>query len=233
MTKIFHDANAALKDILKDGLVIMAGGFGLCGVPENLIKAIYDSKIVGLTIISNNCGTDEEGLGPLLKNHQIKKMIGSYVGENKTLEQQIINNEIELELNPQGTLAERIRAAGAGIPAFFTATGYGTVVAQDKEVREFNGKKYIMETALHADLAVIKGWKADKAGNVIYSKTARNFNPVMATAAKITVAEVEEIVEPGTLDANNIHTPCIYVHRLIQGTNYRKPIEKLTLRNKN
>jgi 3-oxoacid CoA-transferase subunit A len=210
----------------------MSGGFGLCGIPENLIKAIYDSKIIGLTIISNNCGTDEEGLGPLLKNYQIKKMIGSYVGENKTLEQQSINSQIELELIPQGTLAERIRAAGAGIPAFFTNTGYGTIVAEGKEVREFEGKKYIMETALHADLAIIKGWKADKVGNIIYNKTARNFNPIMATAAKITVAEVEEIVETGSLDPNNIHTPCIYVHRFIQGTSYRKPIEKLTVREK-
>jgi 3-oxoacid CoA-transferase subunit A len=232
MSKIFHNAEAALKEILRDNLVIMAGDFGLCGIPENLIKAIYDSKITGLTIISNNCGTDEEGLGPLLKNYQIKKMIASYVGENKTLEQQSINGQLELELTPQGTLAERIRAAGAGIPAFFTATGYGTVVAKGKEIREFNGKKYIMETALHADLAIIKGWKADKAGNIVYNKTARNFNPMMATAAKTTVAEVEEIVESGSLDPNNIHTPCIYVHHLVQGINYRKPIEKLTVREK-
>ncbi len=232
MTKIFYNAETALKEILRDNLVIMSGGFGLCGIPENLIKAIYDSKITGLTIISNNCGTDEEGLGPLLKNYQIKKMIGSYVGENKTLEQQSINSQIELELIPQGTLAEKIRAAGAGIPAFFTNTGYGTIVAEGKEVREFGGKKYIMETALHADLAIIKGWKADKVGNIIYNKTARNFNPIMATAAKITVAEVEEIVETGSLDPNNIHTPCIYVHRFIQGISYRKPIEKLTVREK-
>jgi 3-oxoacid CoA-transferase subunit A len=230
MTQIFSDASTALKDILRNDLTIMAGGFGLCGVPENLIQAIYDSKVTGLTIISNNCGTDDEGLGILLKNRQIKKMIGSYVGENKTFEQHVLNGELELELNPQGTLAERIRAGGAGIPAFFTPTGYGTIVAEGKEVREFNGKKYIMEQALYADLAIVKGDKADKAGNMIYNKTARNFNPMMAAAAKFTVAEVEEIVETGELDPNFIHTPCIYVHRLLKGKGYRKPIEKLTTR---
>lgn len=230
MTIIYKNAEAALQGVLRDNMVIMSGGFGLCGNPENLIKAIYDSKVTGLTLISNNCGTDEEGLGILLKSRQVKKMIASYVGENKNFEQQSLSGEIELELNPQGTLAERIRAAGAGIPAFFTPTGYGTVVAQGKEVREFDGKKYIMECALRADLAIIKGFKADRAGNIIYNKTARNFNPVMATAATITIAEVEEIVEDGELDPNNIHTPCVYVQRLIQGSNYRKPIEKLTVR---
>ena len=230
MTIIYKNAEAALQGVLRDNMVIMSGGFGLCGNPENLIKAIYDSKVTGLTLISNNCGTDEEGLGILLKSRQVKKMIASYVGENKNFEQQSLSGEIELELNPQGTLAERIRAAGAGIPAFFTPTGYGTVVAQGKEVREFDGKKYIMERALRADLAIIKGFKADRAGNIIYNKTARNFNPVMATAAMVTIAEVEEIVEDGELDPNNIHTPCVYVQRLIQGSNYRKPIEKLTVR---
>lgn len=230
MTIIYKTAELALADILRDNLVIMAGGFGICGIPEHFIKAIYDSKVTGLTVISNNCGTSDEGLGILLKNKQIKKMIGSYVGENKIFEQQVLDGEVELELNPQGTLAERIRAAGAGIPAFFTPTGYGTVVAEGKEVREFAGKKYIMEKALHADLAIVKAHIADKYGNVIYNKTARNFNPVMATAAKICVAEVEDIVE--TLDPNFIHTPCIYIDRLVKGENYRKPFEKINNRAK-
>lgn len=228
MSKIYPSAVLALEGVLQDGMTIMAGGFGLCGIPENLIKALYDSKVQNLTIISNNCGIDDFGLGILLQSGQIKKMISSYVGENKTFEAQYLNGTLELELNPQGTLAERIRAGGAGIPAFYTKTGVGTMVQDSKEIKEFNGQKYLMETALFADLAIIKGWKADKSGNVIYNKTARNFNPVMATAAKITVCEVEEIVEIGMFDADNIHTPNIFVHRLVVGKQYEKRIEQRT-----
>lgn len=228
--QICKDAMEALTGLLRDDMTIMSGGFGLCGIPENLIQAIYDSEVKNLTIISNNCGIDDKGLGILLKNKQIKKMISSYVGENKTFEHQTMTGELELELNPQGTLAERIRAGGAGIPAFYTRTGYGTVVAKGKETREFNGEHYVMEQGLVADLAIIKGYKADKAGNIIYRKTARNFNPIMATAAKITVAEVEEIVEIGKLDPEAIVTPGIYVKRLIQGQNYEKSIERLVFR---
>ena len=233
MTKIYPSSKAALSDILKDDLTIMAGGFGLYGIPENLINAILHTGVKNLTVISNNCGIDDFGLGLLLKNGQIRKMISSYVGENKTFEQKYIDGALELELNSQGTLAERIRAAGAGIPAFFTRTGVGTIVAEGKEVREFNGEKFIMETALHADLAITKGWKADKSGNVIYDKTARNFNPVMATAAHITICEVEEIVEVGELDPNNIHTPSIFVNRLVLGKKYEKRIERVTNRPRN
>lgn len=232
MSKIYGNAKEALKDVLKDNITIMAGGFGLCGIPENLIMEIKNSGVKNLTIISNNCGIDDFGLGILLKTRQVKKMISSYVGENKTFEKQYLDGELELELNPQGTLAERIRAGGAGIPAFYTRTGYGTKACENKEVREFNGMKYIMETGLKADLAIIKGYKADKAGNVIYNKTARNFNPLMATAAKITICEVEEIVEIGELNPENIHTPGIYIHRLFKGTNYEKRIEKITTRKK-
>jgi len=230
MTKIYKDASSAIKDIIKDGMLIHAGGFGLCGIPENLIAAIKESGAKNLTIVSNNCGVDDFGLGLLLKNGQIKKMIASYVGENKTFEKMYLDGTLELELNPQGTLAERIRAGGAGIPAFYTKTGIGTMVADGKETKEFNGQQYIMEEALFADLAIIKGYKADKSGNIIYNKTARNFNPVMASAAKITIAEVEEIVENGDLDSNNIHTPSIYINRLIQGQNHEKRIEKITTR---
>ena len=230
MTKIYKDANSAIKDIIKDGMLIHAGGFGLCGIPENLIEAIKESGAKDLTIVSNNCGIDDFGLGLLLKNGQIKKMIASYVGENKTFEKMYLDGTLELELNPQGTLAERIRAGGAGIPAFYTKTGIGTMIADGKETKEFNGQQYIMEEALFADLAIIKGYKADKSGNIIYNKTARNFNPVMASAAKITIAEVEEIVENGDLDSNNIHTPSIYINRLIQGQNHEKRIEKITTR---
>lgn len=230
MTQICKDAKDALRDLLADGMTIMAGGFGLCGIPENLILAIRDSGVKNLTIISNNCGVDNKGLGLLLHTKQIKKMISSYVGENKTFEQQVLNGELELELNPQGTLAERIRAGGAGIPAFYTATGYGTIVAEGKETREFNGRHYVMERGLVADLAIVKGYKADKAGNVVYRKTARNFNPMMATAAKHTIVEVEEIVEIGELSPEEIITPAIYVHKLFKGMNYEKPIERLTLR---
>lgn len=232
MTKIYSSSHDALADVIKDNMTIMAGGFGLCGIPENLINAILVSNIKNLTIISNNCGIDDFGLGLLLKNGQIKKMISSYVGENKTFEHKYIDGSLELELNPQGTLAERIRAGGAGIPAFYTKTGVGTVVADGKELRTFNGEQYLMETALFADLAIIKGWKSDINGNVIYNKTARNFNPVMATAAKTTVCEVEEIVETGRLDPNNIHTPSIFIHRLVLGEKFDKRIERVTNRQK-
>lgn len=230
MTKLHSSVTDALSGLLKDNMTIMAGGFGLCGIPENAIVAIRDSGVKGLTVISNNCGIDEFGLGIMLQTRQISKMISSYVGENKTFEKQFLSGELALELNPQGTLAERIRAGGAGIPAFYTKTGVGTVVAEGKETREFNGETYVMETGLVADLAIVKGWKADKAGNVIYRKTARNFNPLMAMAAKVTVVEVEEIVEIGSLDPNNIHTPGIFVQHLFQGTGYQKRIERLTTR---
>ena len=230
MTKIYKSSYAALEDILHDNMTIMAGGFGLCGIPENLIAAIRKSGVKGLTVISNNCGVDDFGLGILLQSGQIKKMISSYVGENKLFEQQYIDGTLELELNPQGTLAERIRAGGAGIAAFYTKTGVGTVAAASKETKLFDGHLYVMEKALHADITIIKGWKADRSGNVVYNKTAQNFNPIMATAGKITICEVEEIVENGALDANHIHTPGIYVQRLVLGENYEKRIEKLTTR---
>jgi 3-oxoacid CoA-transferase subunit A len=229
VTQIYNSARDALKDVVFDGMTIMSGGFGLCGIPEFAIDYLRESGVTDLTIISNNCGVDDFGLGVLLQTRQVKKMISSYVGENKTFEKQYLNKELELEFNPQGTLAERIRAGGAGIPAFYTKTGVGTIVAEGKEEREFNGHKYIMETGLRANLAIIKGWKADKFGNVIYHKTARNFNPIMATAADIVLVEVEEIVETGELDANFIHTPSIFVHRLIKGDKYEKRIERLTL----
>lgn len=232
MNKIYPNAQTALSGLLSDNMTIMAGGFGLCGIPEHMITAILESNVKNLTIISNNCGVDDFGLGLLLRNGQIKKMVSSYVGENKTFEQKYLDGTLELELNPQGTLAERIRAGGAGIPAFYTRTGAGTIVAEGKEIREFNGEKYVMEKALFADLAIIKGWKADKSGNVIYNKTARNFNPMMATAATATVCEVEEIVEIGTLDPNNIHTPNIFIKRLILGDKYEKRIERVTNRSR-
>jgi 3-oxoacid CoA-transferase subunit A len=230
VTTIYKNAEEALKGLLFDGMTIMAGGFGLCGIPESLIMAIKKSGTKGITIISNNCGVDDFGLGILLKTKQVKKMISSYVGENKTFEAQYINGELELELNPQGTLAERIRAGGAGIPAFYTKTGVGTVIAEGKEHREFGGVSYIMERALWADLSIIKGWKADQAGNIVYRNTARNFNPIMAKAATTTIVEVEEIIKDGGIDPNNIHTPNIYVHRLIEYKDYEKRIEKLTVR---
>jgi 3-oxoacid CoA-transferase subunit A len=230
VTIIYANAQEALDGVLRDNIMIMAGGFGLCGIPEKCILHIRESGIQNLTVVSNNCGVDDFGLGILLQTRQIKKMISSYVGENKTFEQQYLSGELELELNPQGTLAERVRAGGAGIPAFFTKTGVGTIVAEGKEVREFNGEQYVMERTLFGDLAIVKGWKADTAGNVIYHRTARNFNPLMATAAKVVVVEVEEIVPEGTLDPNNIHTPSIYVHRLFVGTPYEKRIERLTVR---
>ena len=230
--KIFSSASNALEDILFNGMTIMSGGFGFCGLPENLIIAIKKSGVSNLKVISNNAGTEGHGLGLLLETGQIKKAISSYVGENKLFEKQYLSGEIELEFNPQGTLAERIRAGGAGIPAFFTATGVGTVVSKNKETRSFNDKDYIMETGLVADLAIIKAWKGDEAGNLIYRKTARNFNPVMATAGKVTVVEVEEIVQAGDLDPDHIHTPGIYINRIIKGEGYSRSIENLTVREK-
>ncbi|MBH2910883.1 CoA transferase subunit A [Serratia marcescens] len=214
---------------LTDNMTVLAGGFGLCGIPENLIEEIRRRGVRGLTVVSNNCGVDGFGLGRLLETQQIRKVVGSYVGENALFEQQALSGELEVDLTPQGTLAEKIRAGGAGIPAFFTATGYGPPVAEGKEVREFNGRPYIMETAITGDFAIVKGWKADHFGNVIYRHTAQNFNPLMATAGRITVVEVEEIVAPGELDPAAIHTPGIYVDRLIQGT-FEKRIEQRTLR---
>ncbi len=214
---------------LEDGMTVIAGGFGICGIPENLIAQIKTMGTKGLTIVSNNCGIDGFGLGVLLEDRQIKKMISSYVGENKLFEEQLLAGELEVELTPQGTLAEKMRAAGAGIPAFYTATGYGTDVAEGKDVREFDGRKYILEESIKGDFAIVKAWKADRYGNAIYRHTAQNFNPMAATAGKITVMEVEEIVEPGELDPTQIHTPGIYVDRLIQGT-FEKRIEIRTVR---
>jgi len=216
-------------DGLADGMTVLAGGFGLCGIPENLIGEIRRRGVRNLTVVSNNCGVDDFGLGLLLQDRQIRKMISSYVGENALFEQQLLNGELEVELTPQGTLAERLRAGGAGIPAFYTATGYGTPVAEGKEVREFDGRRYILERAIKGDFAIVKGWKADHYGNVIYRHTAQNFNPLVAMAGRITVVEVEEIVAPGELDPAQIHTPGIYVDRLIQGT-FEKRIEKRTVR---
>ena len=230
MKKIYRDASDALDGLLRDDMTIMAGGFGLCGIPEHCIDVILQSGVKGLTVISNNCGVDGFGLGKLLNNKQIRKMVSSYVGENKEFERQFLQGELEVEFNPQGTLAERIRAGGAGIPAFYTRTGVGTIVAQGKETREFDGKTYVMETGLFADLAIIKAWKADTAGNLIYRKTARNFNSVMATAAKMTIAEVEEVVEEGQLDPDLIHTPGIYVQRAFLGEHFEKRIEFRTTR---
>lgn len=227
--KLFPNAAEALEGLLRDGMTIMAGGFGLCGIPENLITAIRASGVKDLTVISNNAGVDDFGLGLLLQTRQIKKMISSYVGENKTFEKQYLNGELELEFNPQGTLAERCRAGGAGIPAFFTRTGVGTVIAEGKPHQDFNGQTYVMETGLVADLSIVKGWKADTQGNMIYRKTARNFNPEMAMAGRVTIAEVEEIVEVGSLDSNFVHTPGIFVQRLIQGE-HEKRIEQRTVR---
>jgi 3-oxoacid CoA-transferase subunit A len=230
MNKVYPNAAAALDGVLFDGMTIMSGGFGLCGIPEHLIVALRDSGVKDITVISNNCGVDDFGMGLLLQTRQIKKMISSYVGENEEFERQYLSKELELEFNPQGTLAERIRAGGAGIPAFYTKTGYGTLVAEGKETRQFNGEWYVMETGLVADLAIVKALKGDRDGNLIYNKTARNFNPMMATAGKVTVAEVEELVEVGELDPNQIHTPSIFVDRIIQGTAYEKRIERRTTR---
>jgi 3-oxoacid CoA-transferase subunit A len=230
MNKIYPSPANALEGVLFDGMTIMSGGFGLSGNPENLIPAIRDAGVKDLIVISNNCGADGFGLWMLLANGQIRKMISSYVGENKLFEQLYLSGDLELELNPQGTLAERIRAGGAGIPAFYTKTGVGTVVAEGKPQEEFEGELYVRERWLKADLAIVKAWKADTSGNLVYRKTARNFNPAMATAGKVTVAEVEEIVEPGALDADSIHTPGIYVDRIVKGEHYEKRIEKRTVR---
>ncbi|MBM3258597.1 MAG: CoA transferase subunit A [Candidatus Sericytochromatia bacterium] len=230
MNKVRKDAVEALTGLLRDGMTIMAGGFGLCGLPEHLLLAIRDSGVRELTFISNNAGVDDFGIGLLLQRRQVRKMISSYVGENKLFEELVLSGELEIELVPQGTLAERIRAGGAGIPAFFTPTGYGTLVAEGKETREFDGRWYVMERALFADLAVVKAWTGDTMGNLVYRKTTRNFNPMMATAARVTVAEVEQLVEPGTLDPDHVHTPGIYVRHILQGTRYEKRIEQRTTR---
>jgi len=230
MDKVYPDAHAALAGLLQNGMTIMSGGFGLCGIPEALIKAIRDSGVSGLTVISNNAGIDGAGLGVLLETRQIHKMVSSYVGENKLFADLYLKGELELEFNPQGTLAERIRAGGAGIPAFFTKTGLGTLVAEGKETRDFDGESYVMERGLVADLAIIHSWKADREGNLVYRKTARNFNPVMATAAHVTVAEVEHLVEPGAIDPDQIHTPGIFVKRLVLCPPYEKRIEQRTVR---
>ena len=229
-SKLRDDAAAALTGVLFDGMIIMSGGFGLCGIPENLIAAIRDAGTKGLTVISNNCGVDGFGLGVLLATGQIDKMISSYVGENKLFEQLYLSGKLQLEFNPQGTLAERIRAGGAGIPAFFTKTGVGTLVAEGKEVREFDGEMYVMERGLTADLAIVKAWKGDAEGNLIYRKTARNFNPMMATAAKTTVVQVEHLVAPGEIDADHIITPGIFVKRIVHVGAIEKRIEQRTVR---
>jgi 3-oxoacid CoA-transferase A subunit len=229
MNKIVANAQDAIQDI-PSGSVIMLGGFGLCGIPENCITALVSRGINNLTCISNNAGVDDFGIGLMLKQHQVKKMISSYVGENAEFERQLLSGELEVELIPQGTLAERIRAGGAGIPAFYTPAGFGTEIAEGKEIRYFGDKPHLLEHALHADFAIVKAWKGDAFGNLMYKGTARNFNPMMATAGKITIAEVEEIVPVGSLDPNNIHTPGIYVQRIFQGSGYEKRIEQRTFR---
>ncbi|AXA90402.1 CoA transferase subunit A [Massilia sp. YMA4] len=230
MNKIYPDANAALAGIVQDGQTIAVGGFGLCGIPEALIAALRDSGVKGLTAISNNAGVDGFGLGQLLETRQIRKMIASYVGENKEFARQYLAGELELEFTPQGTLAEKLRAGGAGIPAFFTKTGVGTIVAEGKEIREFDGEQYVMERSLVADVALVKAWKADKAGNLVYRKTARNFNPNVAAAGKITVVEVEQLVEVGEIDPDEVHTPGIFVHRIVLNAHPEKRIEQRTVR---
>jgi 3-oxoacid CoA-transferase subunit A len=230
MGKVYRNAAAALEGLLFDGMTVMSGGFGLCGIPENLILALRDSGTKNLTVVSNNAGVDDFGLGLLLQTRQIKKMISSYVGENDTLEKQYLSGELELEFNPQGTLAERIRAGGAGIPGFYTKTGVGTPIAEGKEHKDFDGETYLLERGLRADRAIVKAWKGDAEGNLVYRMTARNFNPMMATAGKTTVAEVEEIVPIGALDPDAIHTPGIFVQRIVTGASYEKRIEKRTVR---
>ncbi len=232
MNKVYPDAATALADIVKDGQTIAVGGFGLCGIPEALIAALRDSGVKNLTAISNNAGVDDAGLGQLLMTRQIKKMIASYVGENKEFERQYLAGELEVEFTPQGTLAEKLRAGGSGIPAFFTKTGVGTIVAEGKDVREFDGEQYLMERALIADVAIVKAYKADKAGNLVYRHTARNFNPNAAMAGKITVAEVEELVEIGEIDPDQVHTPGIFIHRIVLNAHPQKRIEQRTLRTK-
>ncbi len=230
MNKLYPDARAALEDVLKDGMTLMAGGFGLCGIPTSLIEAIRELGARDLTVISNNAGVDGVGLGILLETRQIKKMVSSYVGENKLFAEQYLSGQLELEFNPQGTLAERIRAGGAGIPAFYTKTGVGTIIATGKEHKDFDGETYVMERGLVADISLVHAFKADTEGNLVFRKTARNFNPMMATAGKVTIAEVEHLVEPGEIDPDDIHTPGIFVHRIIYAPNPAKPIEKRTTR---
>lgn len=225
MSKVYPDAKSALKGLLNDNMTIAAGGFGLCGIPENLIEALVESGTKGLTIVGNNAGVDDFGMGLLLKSRQVKKVIASYVGENKEFERQVLANELELELTPQGTLAEKLRAGGAGIPGFYTRTGFGTKLAEDKDTRAFDGKEYVLEESIRADVSIVKAWKGDALGNLVYRKTSRNFNPMIATCGKTTVAEVEELVEVGTLDPDNIHTPGIYIDRIVQGAKYEKRIE--------
>ena len=228
--KVYPDAKAALDGLLSDGMMLMSGGFGLCGIPESLIEAVAASGVNELTVVSNNAGVDGIGLGVMLETRQIRKMVSSYVGENKLFAKQFLDGDLTVEFNPQGTLAERIRAGGAGIPAFYTKTGVGTSVAEGKEVREFDGEQYVMERGLFADVAIVHAWKGDTEGNLVYRKTARNFNPMMATAARVTVAEVEELVEPGELDPDQIMTPGIYVHRIVHFPNPSKHIEQRTTR---
>jgi 3-oxoacid CoA-transferase subunit A len=232
MNKVFASAEAAIFDVT-EGATVMVGGFGLCGMPENLIAALVRKNVRDLTTISNNAGVDGKGLGLLLANRQIRRHIGTYVGENKLLEEMVLKGELELQLVPQGTFSERIRVAGAGVAAFFTPTGYGTVVGEGKEVREFDGRPHILEHALRADFAFVKAWKGDKWGNLVYRKTARNFNPMMATAARVTIAEVEQLVEPGELEPDMVHTPSVYVNRIFQGVDEEKPIERRTVRKRN
>ena len=229
MNKVFANADEAIRD-MQDGAVIMSGGFGLCGNPENLIKAIHRKGVKNLTIISNNCGTTDKGLGVLLQSRQVRKMIASYVGENKEFERQFLQKELEVELNPQGTLAERIRAGGAGLGGFFTPTGAGTQIAQGKESRVIEGREMILEKPLKADYAIVRAWKGDKWGNLVFRKTARNFSPMMATAARVTIAEVENLVEVGEIDGDEVHVPSVYVKRIFKGTSYEKPVEKRTVR---
>jgi 3-oxoacid CoA-transferase subunit A len=231
MNKVVANAQEAIQGI-EDNMTLMLGGFGLCGIPENCIAALVESGVKDLTCISNNAGVDDFGIGLMLQQRQVKKMMSSYVGENAEFERQLLSGELEVDLIPQGTLAERIRAGGAGIPGFYTATGYGTEIAEGKEVKEFDGRPYILETALHADFALVKAWKGDKHGNLIFKGTARNFNPMMARAGKITIAEVEELVEPGALDPNYIHVPGVYVQRIFTGVDYEKRIEQRTVRAK-
>jgi 3-oxoacid CoA-transferase subunit A len=229
MDKRIASTDAAIEH-LRDGMTILMGGFGLCGIPENLIAAVRRKGTKDLTIVSNNAGVEDFGIGLLLQNHQVKKMISSYVGENKLFERLVLSGELQVELNPQGTLAERLRAGGAGIPAFYTPTGYGTMVAEGKETREFDGRNYVLERALRGDFAFIKAWRGDRWGNLMFRKTARNFNPMMATAADYVVAEVEQLFEPGQLDPDQVHTPGIFVNSIFQGTDYMKRIEKRTVR---
>jgi 3-oxoacid CoA-transferase subunit A len=229
VNKVVRDAREAVSDV-QNGATIMMGGFGLCGIPENLILALRDKGVRDLTIISNNAGIDDFGIGLLLQTRQVKKMISTYVGENQLFERLVLSGELEIELVPQGTFAERIRAGGAGIAGFYTPTGYGTLIAEGKETREFDGRMYVLERGLTADFAFVKAWKADRWGNLVYNKTARNFNPMMATAGRVTIAEVEQLVEVGELEPDGIHTPAIYVKRVLQGSNYSKRIEKRTVR---